>query len=216
MNRLTVDRQIVREFEALLLERRAKLRRSVRTRIAERRTGEPRRSPEDATNAVESLGEELEVAMLDRESREAAQIDAALERLARDEYGICRSWSSGSGGSRRCHSPSAAPRVKQESRRASAESAPNGGPAPSVPNPEHPGRPSRPAEKGCGGRLDVCGDPGAHQIVVHASSANSRPSGTVRRTTNAHFVKDALRPGHLAPFRSATATSTADHGRVLL
>src|SRR2546428_12445272 len=29
--------------------------------------------------------------MLDRESREAAQIDAALERLARDEYGICRS-----------------------------------------------------------------------------------------------------------------------------
>jgi len=28
-----------------------------------------------------ALGEELEVAMLDRESREAAQIDAALERL---------------------------------------------------------------------------------------------------------------------------------------
>jgi len=59
--------------------------------MAERRAGEPRRSPEDATHAVESLGEELEVAMLDRESREAAQIDAALERLARDEYGICRS-----------------------------------------------------------------------------------------------------------------------------
>ncbi len=87
----SLDRQIVRAFEALLLERRAKLRESVRARMAERRTGEPRRSPEDATNAVESLGEELEVAMLDRESREAAQIDAALERLARDEYGICRS-----------------------------------------------------------------------------------------------------------------------------
>src|SRR5437899_10737835 len=50
----------------------------------------PCRSPANATSAVESLGEELEVAMLDRESREAAQIDAALERLARDEYGICR------------------------------------------------------------------------------------------------------------------------------
>jgi len=86
----SLDRQIVRAFEALLLERRAKLRESVRARMAERRTGEPRRSPEDATNAVESLGEELEVAMLDRESREAAQIDAALERLARGEYGICR------------------------------------------------------------------------------------------------------------------------------
>src|SRR5207249_12276388 len=87
----SLDRQIVGAFEALLLERRAKLRESVRARMAERRTGEPRRSPEDATNAVESLGEELEVAMLDRESREAAQIDAALERLARAEYGICRS-----------------------------------------------------------------------------------------------------------------------------
>ena len=87
----SLDRQIVRAFEALLLERRAKLRESVRARMAERRAGEPRRSPEDATNAVESLGEELEVAMLDRESREAAQIDAALERLARDEYGVCRS-----------------------------------------------------------------------------------------------------------------------------
>src|SRR3989442_15666089 len=58
--------------------------------MAERGAGDPRRSPEDATHAVESLGEELGVAMLDRESREAAQIDPALERLARDEDGICR------------------------------------------------------------------------------------------------------------------------------
>src|SRR5206468_2980667 len=68
--------------------------------------------------------------------------------------------SSGSAGSRRYHSPSAAPRVRQEWRRASAESAPNGGPAPSVQNPERPGRPSRLAEEACGGRLDVCEDPG--------------------------------------------------------
>jgi len=84
-----LDHRIVQEFEALLLKQRVRLRESVRARMTERRIGEPRRSPEDATNAVESLGEELEVAMLDRESREAAQIDAALERLARDEYGIC-------------------------------------------------------------------------------------------------------------------------------
>ena len=58
--------------------------------MTERRAGEPRWSPEAATNAVASLGDDLEVAMLDRESREARQIDAALERLARDEYGICR------------------------------------------------------------------------------------------------------------------------------
>jgi len=86
-----LDHRIVQEFEALLLKQRVRLRESVRARMTERRMGEPRRSPEDATNAVESLGEKLEVAMLDRESREAAQIDAALERLARDEYGICRS-----------------------------------------------------------------------------------------------------------------------------
>jgi len=86
----TLDRTIVKELEAFLLERRARLQEAVRARMVERRTGEPRRSPEDATNAVQSLGEDFEVAMLDRQSREAAQIDAALERLARGEYGICR------------------------------------------------------------------------------------------------------------------------------
>jgi len=85
-----LDRTIVKELEAYLLERRARLQESVRARMAERRTGAPRRSPEDATNAVQSLGEDFEVAMLDRQSREAAQIDAALERLARDEHGFCR------------------------------------------------------------------------------------------------------------------------------
>src|SRR5207247_10881913 len=44
-----------------------------------------------ATHAGGSLGDELVVAMADRECREAWQIVAALERLARDEYGICRS-----------------------------------------------------------------------------------------------------------------------------
>ncbi len=85
-----LDRTIVKELEAFLLERRARLQESVRARKAERRTGAPRRSPEEATNAVQSLGEDFEVAMLDRQSREAAQIDAALERLARDEHGFCR------------------------------------------------------------------------------------------------------------------------------
>lgn len=56
-----------------------------------RRTAESRWSPEEATNAVQSLGEDFEVAMLDRESREATQIDSALGRLVRGEYGICRS-----------------------------------------------------------------------------------------------------------------------------
>ena len=86
----TLDRTIVEGLKAFLLERRARLQESVRTRISERRAGEPRWSPEAATNAVQSIGEDFEVAMLDRESREAAQIDAALERLARGEYGICR------------------------------------------------------------------------------------------------------------------------------
>jgi len=85
----SLDHRIVKEFEALLRERRARLQEYVRARMTERRTGEPHRSPEDATNAVESLSEDLEVAVLDRENREAAQIDAALERLARGEYGIC-------------------------------------------------------------------------------------------------------------------------------
>lgn len=86
----TLDRTVLRQLEALLLERRARLQESVRERMMARRTGESRRSPEEATNAVQSLGEDFEVAMLDRESREAAQIDSALGRLAQGEYGICR------------------------------------------------------------------------------------------------------------------------------
>ena len=86
----TLDRRIAMELEAFLRERRAKLQESVRARMTERRARETRRSPEDGTNAVQSVGEDLDVAILDRLSREAAQIDAALERLAQDEYGICR------------------------------------------------------------------------------------------------------------------------------
>src|SRR3989442_12267032 len=93
----SLDHRIVKEFEAPLLKRRARLQEYVRARMTERRTGELRRSPEDATNAVESLSEDLEGAMLDREIREAAQIDAALERLARDEYGICSTCGTGIG-----------------------------------------------------------------------------------------------------------------------
>src|SRR2546427_12023199 len=84
----SLDHRIVKAFEAILLERRARVQEFVRARVTEHRTGERRRSPEDATNAVESLSEDLEVAVLDRESPEAAQIDAALERLARDGFGI--------------------------------------------------------------------------------------------------------------------------------
>src|SRR5437016_7689498 len=84
----SLDHRIVKAFEAILLERRARLQESVRARVTEHRTSERRRSPKDATNAVESLSEDLEVAVLDRENREAAQIDAALERLARGEYGM--------------------------------------------------------------------------------------------------------------------------------
>src|SRR5260370_36140276 len=85
----SLDHRIVKAFEAILLERRARLQESVRARVAEHRAGARRRSPEDATNAVESLSEDLEVAVLDRESREAAPIGAALERLARGRDGIC-------------------------------------------------------------------------------------------------------------------------------
>src|SRR5439155_21744685 len=86
----SLDHRIVKAFEAILLERRARLQESVRARVTEHRTGERHRSPEDATNAVEPLSEDLEVAVLDRDSREPAQIDAALERLARDEDGLRR------------------------------------------------------------------------------------------------------------------------------
>jgi DnaK suppressor protein len=84
-----LDRSVVREIEGFLRERQAQLHEAVRVAVARRRAHEPSRTGDEATVATETLGAEIQLALADRQSRQVAQIDAALERLARDEYGMC-------------------------------------------------------------------------------------------------------------------------------
>jgi len=84
-----LDRRTVEEIEAFLQDRRAKLHEAVRNQVTHRRTTEAGRTADATAWATETLHDEIQFALMARQSRQVAQIDAALERLARGEYGLC-------------------------------------------------------------------------------------------------------------------------------
>ncbi|HEV8309179.1 MAG TPA: TraR/DksA family transcriptional regulator [Methylomirabilota bacterium] len=84
-----LDRRVVKEIEQFLKERHAQLKESVRSVVTRRRTQEPGRTADITAWATETLEDEIQVALMDRQGRQVAQIEAALERLTRGEYGIC-------------------------------------------------------------------------------------------------------------------------------
>jgi DnaK suppressor protein len=84
-----LDRRSVKEIERFLKKRYAKLKeslRSVLTGLSPDRIGG---SAPSAAKATETLRDEIQVAVMDSRSRELVQIETALERLGRREYGIC-------------------------------------------------------------------------------------------------------------------------------
>ncbi|MBI2461503.1 MAG: TraR/DksA C4-type zinc finger protein [Candidatus Rokubacteria bacterium] len=85
-----LDRRTVQEIERSLRDRHARLRESMRSAIAQRNGNGAGRSTELMARATETLHEEIQVAIVDLHSRQAAQIEAALERLGQQEYGFCR------------------------------------------------------------------------------------------------------------------------------
>ena len=84
-----LDRRAEQEIERFLKAKHAQLRESVRNLVAQRRATEAIRTADPTSWATETLNDEIEVALADRHSRQAAQIEAALERLHRGEYGNC-------------------------------------------------------------------------------------------------------------------------------
>lgn len=84
-----LDRRSMKAIEQFLKERHAKLKQSLRSVLTSRYADEARRSAASAAKAIETLRDEIEVAVMDSRSRELAQIETALERLGRREYGIC-------------------------------------------------------------------------------------------------------------------------------
>jgi DnaK suppressor protein len=84
-----LDRRAMKEIEDFLKARQAQLRHAVRTVVTQRRATENGRTPDTASWATATLEDEIQVVLMDRQSRQVAQIDAALQRLARGEYGLC-------------------------------------------------------------------------------------------------------------------------------
>lgn len=85
-----LDRRTVQQIARFLKDKRAELKKRVWNVMADRFTNGVRRSPDSAAWATETLHEEIQVTLMDRQSRQLTQIDAALERLSRGEYGLCQ------------------------------------------------------------------------------------------------------------------------------
>ncbi len=85
-----IDRRTVKEIEHCLKGEAARARESLRSVMAECSKHEVGRSSDLLVWATETLQDEIQVAVMDRRNRQVGQIEAALERLARREYGFCR------------------------------------------------------------------------------------------------------------------------------
>lgn len=84
-----LDRRSMKEIERFLKEKHAKLMESLRRVLTGRYFDETHRSAASAAKAIETLRDEIQVAVVDSRSRQLAQIETALERLSRRDYGIC-------------------------------------------------------------------------------------------------------------------------------
>ena len=84
-----LDRRSVIEIERFLKEKYGTLKQSLRSTLTSRYRDGARRSADSMERATEALRDEIQVAVMDSRSRELAQIETALERLHRREYGIC-------------------------------------------------------------------------------------------------------------------------------
>jgi len=84
-----LDRRTAMEIEQFLTAKQAELKESVRSALAHRCTTDGSRPAEDAMWAAETLENEIQVALLERQRRYLAQIKAALDRLDQGAYGFC-------------------------------------------------------------------------------------------------------------------------------
>lgn len=84
-----LDRRSVKEIERFLKDKHTKLKESLRRVLTGRYPDEAHRLGATATKGIEILRDEIQVAVMDSHSRQLTQIETALERLGRRDYGIC-------------------------------------------------------------------------------------------------------------------------------
>ena len=84
-----LDRRSLKEIERFLKDKHTKLKESLRRLLTGCYPDKAHRSAASAAKAIETLRDEIQVAVVDSRSRQLAQIETALERLSRRDYGIC-------------------------------------------------------------------------------------------------------------------------------
>jgi len=84
-----LDRRSLKEIERFLKEKHTKLKESLWRVLTGRFPDKAHRSAASAAKAIETLRDEIQVAVVDSRSRQLAQIETALERLSHRDYGIC-------------------------------------------------------------------------------------------------------------------------------
>jgi RNA polymerase-binding protein DksA len=90
MRKKITDSQIKKLRRALLNEKKRILKSLQDQRVEEERVGESWHDPKDLEDwAAISLSEELKSRLADRDLSLLREIDRALERIGRKEYGVC-------------------------------------------------------------------------------------------------------------------------------
>ena len=87
--RARLDRPTTMEIQRFLKAKQAELRESMRSAVTLRCATEGSRPADSAVWAAETLEDEIQVALIERQTRVLAQIEAALERLDLRAYGFC-------------------------------------------------------------------------------------------------------------------------------
>ena len=84
-----LDRRSVKEIERFLKDKHGKLKESLRSVLTSCNPDQVHRSAVTAANGIETLRDDIQVAVMDSHGRQLAQIETALARLGRRDYGIC-------------------------------------------------------------------------------------------------------------------------------
>jgi DnaK suppressor protein len=84
-----LDQGTAGQAAQFLRARHAELAESIRALAAQYQHRNGGETAEDTARAVETLDDEIRSALLDRRSRQIAQVEAALEQLERGQYGQC-------------------------------------------------------------------------------------------------------------------------------
>ena len=89
MSPMKLDQRIIADLERFLRDELARIQGSLRAVVTESRTTESTSLTDMSVHAAETLHTEIQVALMDRRTQQATQIQDALIRLSDGRYGFC-------------------------------------------------------------------------------------------------------------------------------